>query len=194
MRCYRLSLLSVFLLIFLTVPVSTLSGEAKTQASPTKIKAPEFPEGMEWLNTGGKPIRLADLRGKMVLLDFWTYCCINCMHVIPDLKKLEARYPNNLVVVGVHSAKFINERVTENIRQAVLRYGIEHPVVNDNELRIWSAYGVHAWPTQVLIDPEGFIIAGYTGEGNYEEIDRQIDGYIKWFRQKNQLNEAPFTA
>ncbi|MFQ5957364.1 MAG: thioredoxin-like domain-containing protein [Candidatus Brocadiales bacterium] len=193
MRCYRLSLL-ILLLIFLAVPLGTLSGDTKTQASPTKMKAPEFPEGMEWLNTGGEPIRLADLRGKMVLLDFWTYCCINCMHVIPDLKKLEAKYPNNLVVIGVHSAKFINEQVTENIKQAILRYEIEHPVVNDSEFSIWTTYGIRAWPTLVLIDPDGNVVAGYSGEGNYEEIDRQIDGYVKWFRQKNQLNETPFTT
>ena len=170
-------------------------GENTTHASQTKMKASEFPENMEWLNTGGKPVRLADLRGKMVLLDFWTYCCINCMHVIPELKKLEARYPNNLVVIGVHSAKFLNEQVTENIRQAILRYELEHPVVNDDEFRIWSAYGVHAWPTLVLVDPEGYIIAEYSGEGNYEEIDRQIEGYIKWWRQQGKkLDETPFAA
>lgn len=199
----KLSLL--ILLILLTVPLYIFSGqglgsgpepgENKTHASPTKIKAPEFPEDMEWLNTGGKPVRLADLRGKIVLLDFWTYCCINCMHVIPDLKKLEAKYPNNLVVIGVHSAKFPNEQVTENIRQAILRYKLEHPVVNDGEFQVWLSYGVSAWPTLILIDPEGYIIAVYSGEGNYEEIDRQIDGYIKWWRQTDKkLDETPFTA
>src|SRR6185436_1030734 len=98
-----------------------------------KVNAPDFPEGMEWLNTD-RPISLRELRGKVVLLDFWTYCCINCMHVIPDLKKLERKYPNELVVIGVHSAKFTNERDTDNIRQAILRYEIEHPVVNDKDM------------------------------------------------------------
>ncbi|MCI0525370.1 MAG: redoxin domain-containing protein, partial [Acidobacteria bacterium] len=93
-----------------------------------EVNAPDFPSDLEWLNTE-KPISLRDLRGKIVLLDFWTYCCINCMHIIPDLKKLEARYANQLVVIGVHSAKFLNEKGTENIRQAILRYEIEHPVV-----------------------------------------------------------------
>lgn len=185
----------MLILFSLFVSPNIQSGENKTQASPTRIEAPEFPEGMEWMNTGGRPIRLADLRGKLVLLDFWTYCCINCMHIIPDLKKLEAKYPNNLVVIGVHSAKFTNEGLTENIRQAILRYEIEHPVVNDNEMRIWSAYGIYAWPTQVLIDPEGFIVAGYTGEGNYEEIDKQIGGYVNWFRQQGKkLDETPFVT
>src|SRR5437867_4352277 len=84
-----------------------------------KVNAPDFPEGMQWLNTE-RPLSLRDLRGKVVLLDFWTYCCINCMHIIPDLKKLEKKYASELVVVGVHSAKFIGERETDNIRQAVL--------------------------------------------------------------------------
>src|SRR3990167_9023192 len=105
-----LTLLGVSLYIFSGQGSGSGQGENTTHASQTKMKASEFPENMEWLNTGGKPVRLADLRGKMVLLDFWTYCCINCMHVIPELKKLEARYPNNLVVIGVHSAKFLNEQ------------------------------------------------------------------------------------
>ncbi len=161
----------------------------KTSASP-RIRAPEFPEGMEWLNTD-RPLRLADLRGKFVLLDFWTYCCINCMHVIPDLKKLEKSYPTELVVIGVHSAKFPNERVTDNIRQAILRYEIEHPVVNDKELQIWWSYAVRAWPTQVLIDPEGYVIGGYSGEGNYETIDRQIRESLSYFRSKGLVKEEP---
>src|SRR5262245_12078310 len=98
--------------------------------------APEFPDGIEWLNTE-KPLTLASLKGKLVLLDFWTYCCINCMHVIPDLKKLEAKYGKELVVIGIHSAKFDNEKQSDNIRQAVKRYEIEHPVANDRDFAIW---------------------------------------------------------
>src|SRR6267142_2334424 len=106
-----------------------------------KVNAPEFPEGMEWLNTD-RPLSIRQLKGKVVLLDFWTYCCINCMHIIPDLKKLERKYPNELVVIGVHSAKFTAEKDTENIRRAILRYEIEHPVVNDHEMQIWQEYTV----------------------------------------------------
>ncbi len=101
------------------------------------VHAPEFPEGLEWLNTD-RPLRLKDLRGKIVMLDFWTYCCINCMHIIPDLKRLEKKYPNELVVIGVHSAKFTTEKESENIRQAILRYRIEHPVVNDRDMVVWT--------------------------------------------------------
>ncbi|HEY3391418.1 MAG TPA: thioredoxin-like domain-containing protein, partial [Lacipirellulaceae bacterium] len=92
---------------------------------PTRVAAPPL-DGGEWVNTAG-PMSLADLRGRFVLLDFWTYCCINCMHVLPELKKLEHAYPNELVVIGIHSAKFEGEQVSENIREAAQRYEIEHP-------------------------------------------------------------------
>jgi thiol-disulfide isomerase/thioredoxin len=108
-------------------------------------QAPEFPLGLDWLNTAG-PLRLHELRGKFVLLDFWTYCCINCMHILPELKKLERAYPDQLVVIGVHSAKFATERESDNIREAILRYEIEHPVVNDLHMAIWSLYSVTSWP------------------------------------------------
>ena len=99
---------------------------------PRRVAAPPLDGDFEWVNTT-KPLSLADLRGKFVLLDFWTFCCINCMHVLPELKKLEHAFPNELVVIGVHSAKFEGEQDTDNIREAVLRYEIEHPVVNDAE-------------------------------------------------------------
>src|SRR5580765_2007564 len=92
--------------------------------------APEFPQDVPWFNTS-KPLTKADLKGKFVLLDFWTYCCMNCMHILPELKKLEQQFPNNLVVIGVHSAKFEAEKQSDNIREAILRYEIEHPVIND---------------------------------------------------------------
>ena len=121
------------------------------------------------------------LRGKVVLLDFWTYGCINCLHIIPDLKKLEAKYPNELVVIGVHSAKFATEGEAGNLRQAVMRYGLEHPVVSDTNLRIWNEYAVRAWPTQVLIDPDGRIVGQVAGEGNYDVLDKAIAQTIKDF-------------
>jgi thiol-disulfide isomerase/thioredoxin len=156
-----------------------------------KVNAPDFPEGMQWLNTE-KPISLRDLRGKVVLLDFWTYCCINCMHVIPDLKKLEKKYANELVVIGVHSAKFNGERDTDNIRQAVLRYEIEHPVVNDWEMEVWQQYGVRAWPTLMLIDPAGKIIGYLSGEGIYEPFDKLISKVIEQFDARGQIDRRPF--
>ena len=156
--------------------------EAISIAAPAKnlVRAPEFPAGLTWLNTD-KPLSIQGLRGKIVLLDFWTYGCINCIHIIPDLKKLEAKYPNELVVIGVHSAKFATESDAGNLRQAVMRYGLEHPVVSDKDLRIWSEYAVRAWPTQVLIDPDGRIVGQVAGEGNYDVLDKSIAQTVKEF-------------
>jgi DNA-binding beta-propeller fold protein YncE len=113
---------------------------------------------------------MAQLQGKIVVLDFWTYGCINCMHIIPDLKRLEAEHPNELVVIGVHSAKFQNESITDNIRQVVLRYGLEHPVVNDRNFEVWNAWGARAWPTLAVVDPAGNVVGAHAGEGAYEVL------------------------
>src|SRR3989339_1534890 len=178
------------ILLFLTIVFFSFGGVPMASAQKKSIPAPELSGGASWLNVS-KLLTLADLRGKVVLLDFWTYCCINCMHIIPDLKKLEAKYPKELVVIGVHSAKFQNEREAENIRQAILRYGIEHPVINDSNLAIWHAYGARAWPTLVLIDPEGNIVGSDTGEGHYETLDKLIGKLVSEFRSKNLINEKP---
>lgn len=155
-----------------------------------KLEGTELDGGVEWLNTSGE-ISLADLRGKVVLLDFWTFCCINCMHILPDLKYLEHKYPKELVVIGVHSAKFDNEKETENIRRAALRYEIEHPIVNDAEMKIWRGFGVRAWPTLVLLDPEGYYCGFISGEGNREALDEVIARVIKYHRAKGTLDETP---
>jgi thiol-disulfide isomerase/thioredoxin len=155
-----------------------------------RARAPEIQGGRGWLNTD-KPLSLAALKGKIVLLDFWTYGCINCIHIIPDLKKLEAKYANQLVVIGVHSAKFQNEKETENIRRIILRYEIEHPIYNDSEFTVWQNYGVRAWPTQVLIDPAGYVVGAESGEGKYEIIDQAIAKVADDFRKRGELNEQP---
>lgn len=155
-----------------------------------KVRAPEFEGGRGWLNTD-RPLKMAELKGKIVLLDFWTFCCINCIHIIPDLKKLEAKYSKELVVIGVHSAKFKNERESDSIRQAILRYEIEHPVVNDSEFEIWSQYAARAWPTLCLVDPDGYIVKILSGEGHYEALDQEIGKIASDFRAKGKLNEEP---
>ncbi len=153
------------------------------------LNAPDFPDGLQWLNTE-RPLSLRELRGKVVLLDFWTYCCINCMHILPDLKRLERKYADALVVIGVHSAKFLTEQETENIRQAILRYEIEHPVVNDNQMVVWQQYAVRAWPTLVLIDPNGKIVGYHSGEGIYEIFDRAIAQTIQTAEAKGVLKRG----
>ena len=155
-----------------------------------RVRAPEITGGRGWLNTD-KPLSLATLKGKVVLLDFWTYGCINCIHIIPDLKKLEAKYPNQLVVIGVHSAKFENEKDTENIRRIILRYEIEHPVYNDADFKVWQNYAVRAWPTQYLIDPAGYVLGRVEGEGNYQALDQTIAATVAEFRKRGELNEEP---
>jgi thiol-disulfide isomerase/thioredoxin len=155
-----------------------------------RVRAPEITGGRGWLNAD-KPLSLAALKGKVVLLDFWTYGCINCIHIIPDLKKLEAKYPNQLVVIGIHSAKFENEKETENIRRIILRYELEHPVYNDAEFKVWQSYGIRAWPTQILIDPGGYVIGSVSGEGNYELIDQVVGKVVDDFRKRGELNEEP---
>jgi thiol-disulfide isomerase/thioredoxin len=154
------------------------------------LRVEEFPRDMEWINTAA-PLRLRDLRGKFVLLDFWTYCCINCIHVIPELKKLEKAYPDQLVVIGVHSAKFDTERDSRNIREAVLRYEVVHPVVNDADHVIWDAYGVSSWPTLLLIDPEGYAVWGRPGEVKFEELDALLRRGLPYYRERKLLDESP---
>ncbi len=152
--------------------------------------APELDGALDWINCD-TPLRLADLRGKIVLIDFWTSCCVNCMHVLSDLEYLEQQYPNQLTVIGIHAGKFENERHTENLRQAVLRNNIAHPVANDGEYRIWKAYGAQAWPTLCLIDPAGEVVVAFSGEGHREELEEAIENLISYHRAQGTLDETP---
>ena len=164
---------------------------ARAQEPPvTRPPAPDLVGGTDWINSAG-PLKLADLKGKVVVLDFWTLCCINCIHVMPDLAKLEKKYPNDLVVVGVHSPKFDNERETKSIRKAVLRYEIAHPVVNDADRKIWDAYNVQSWPTMAVIDPEGKLVGTVSGEGNFELIDKVVAKLVAEAKGKGTLKSGP---
>ena len=154
------------------------------------VAAPDFPPGLDWLNVE-RPLTMADLRGKIVLLDFWTYGCINCIHVIPELKRLEEKFADELVVIGVHSAKFANEGDTDNIRQIILRYELEHPVINDNNFAVWQTYGANAWPTFVLIDPEGNVLGFHSGEGIYDLFNQAITGMVAEFDARDLIDRTP---
>jgi DNA-binding beta-propeller fold protein YncE len=176
--------------LFILRPASVEAGEMLDSPFRQRVRVPPLPEGLEWLNTAG-PLELADLRGKFVLMDFWTYCCINCMHILPELKQLERAYPNNLVVIGVHSAKFETEKDSKNIVEAILRYQIEHPVINDANLAVWKRFGASAWPTIVLIDPEGYAVWGTSGEITAEQVDKILKPALSYYRKKGLLDETP---
>lgn len=153
------------------------------------VRAPEFPAGLEWLNVD-RPLTLAGLRGKVVLLDFWTFCCINCMHVLPRLQQLEERFPDELVVIGVHSAKFDAEKETYNLRQAVMRLNVQHPVVNDRGFLLWRAYATRAWPTVVVIDPEGKVVGAIPGEFDAEALGTFIQQIVDSFAADGRLDRT----
>ena len=157
---------------------------------PGGAPAPEFPAEAEWLNAAERPT-LESFRGKLLILDFWTYCCINCMHIIPALRRLEAHFPDELGVVGVHSAKFDEERSTENIRQAIMRYGVSHPVINDASMSVWRAYAVRAWPTLLFVTPDGKVIGRIEGELTYEQGVPLIEEMLAEFRQAGTLRPSP---
>ena len=131
----------------------------------SRVRAPEL-TGRRWLNTGGVPLSLATLRGKIVLLDFWTFCCVNCLHVLDELRELEERYADVLVTIGVHSPKFAHEADPHAVEAAVERYEVHHPVLDDPELTTWDAYAARAWPTLAVVDPTGYVFAQLSGEGH----------------------------
>lgn len=155
-----------------------------------RFDIPDFPKGVQWLNTG-RPLSKRDLKGKFVLLDFWTYCCINCIHILPELKKLEKKYPGKLVVIGVHSAKFETEKETKNIREAILRYEIEHPVINDFDHKVWDMYQARSWPSIRLLDPQGKLVAGHSGEIRFEDLDAFLKPAIEYYEKKGLLDDKP---
>jgi len=166
--------------------------ESTTEPASDRTPAPEFPDGLDWLNVE-EPLDLASLRGKIVLLDFWTYGCINCIHIIPDLKRLEAEFPDELVVIGVHSAKFDNEGNTNNIREVTQRYDLRHPVVNDAAFEIWNSWGARAWPTVALIDPEGNAVGIHAGEGVYQVVQPVIGTLLDEFSGAGQIDPTPIS-
>jgi len=164
--------------------------DGQRRALPRRRAVEDFPRDLQWMNTQG-PLRKQDLKGKFVLLDFWTYCCINCMHILPELKKLEQAFPNELVVIGVHSAKFDGEKDSQNISDAILRYEIEHPVVNDSEREIWNNFAVQSWPTIVLLDPEGYELGRHSGEFRFEMLAPVFKEYIPIYREHGLLDLTP---
>lgn len=189
-RIGRSGLFLVFFVFALAVVVGGPAAWRSIAGAQILRDAPELEPNLGWLNTD-RPLRLSDeLKGHVVLLDFWTYCCINCLHVIPDLKYLEAKYADEpFVVIGVHSAKFTAEGERDRIRNAMFRYGIEHPVVVDDSFAIWRKYRARAWPTFVLIGADGKIIGQTAGEGRRELLDEAIGRALEFARENGTLAE-----
>lgn len=154
-----------------------------------KVNAPPFPPGLDWLNSSG-PLSLDDFKGKLLVLDFWSYCCINCLHIIPALRKLERRYPEEIAVVGVHSAKFDEERATDHIYEAVKRYGVSHPVINDADRVMWQSYAVRAWPTLIFVDPASRVVGRIEGELTYEDGVTLFDEMLTEFRTEGSVRPS----
>jgi len=164
--------------------------ENYVELSGTLPEAPELPGGHTWFNVP-EPLALEDLRGKVVMLDFWTSGCINCQQIVPDLERLEEEYGDALVIIGVHSGKYDREQEDSSVHEALQRYGLEHPVVNDPDFVIWSLYQANAWPTVLLIDPNGRVIGGRSGEGVYDAFQPVVDQVVADFDDAALLDRTP---
>jgi thiol-disulfide isomerase/thioredoxin len=154
------------------------------------LKTPDFRKQQDWFNSA--PLSFErELKGKITVLDFWTYCCINCIHILPDLAFLEKKFEHDPVAfVGVHSAKFDNEKDSENIRQAIIRYEITHPVVNDIELFLWNSLSIRSWPSLAVIGPKGNLLTIFSGEGQRDNLDHFIAAALEFY-SSSELNNTP---
>lgn len=172
-----------------------MTAGARSLRARVKVRAPEL-VGRGWLNTGGRALSLADLRGRVVVLDFWTFCCVNCLHVLDELRPVEAQFPDALTIIGVHSPKFEHEADADALAAAVERYAVHHPVLDDPELVTWRAYTARAWPTLVVIDPEGFVVASMSGEGHGPGLASLVAELIEEHRAKGTLQpgDGPYVA
>jgi len=155
-----------------------------------RLRAPELVGRGGWLNTGGRRLSLADLRGRVVVVDFWTFCCVNCLHVLDELRPLEEKYGDVLVVVGVHSPKFAHEADHDAVAAAVQRYEVAHPVLDDPDLTTWDAYAVRAWPTLALVDPEGYLVAQFSGEGHGHALDAEVAALVAEHEARGTLRRG----
>lgn len=160
-----------------------------------RLEAAEFPTGLTWFNSS--PLSFSkDLKGKLVVLDFFTYCCINCMHILPDLAKVEQAHTieDGLIIIGVHSAKFLNEKLPENIKNAIQRCDIHHPVVNDSDIVMWNRLGVVCWPTLVIIGPDQQLLHYIIGEGHGNELKLFVDTAMDYYSSAGRLNKGSIKA
>ena len=144
----------------------------------TGLRAPDFSGGGPWINS--EPLSLKGLRGKIVLVDFWTYSCVNCLRTLPYIKEWHRKYSSKgLVIVGVHTPEFDFEKNVENVRDFVSKNDLEYPIVIDNNRAIWDAYANRYWPRKLLVDANGYIRYDHIGEGSYVETEGTIHGLLK---------------
>lgn len=137
------------------------------------MKSPEFPRDLHWFNS--KPLRMSDLSGRVVLIDFWTYSCVNCLRTLPHLKRWHELYAEKgLVIIGVHTPEFEFEKSPTNVSRALSEFGIKYPVVLDSDYLIWSLYSNSVWPRKFLINKDGRIVYDHAGEGGYGETEKEI--------------------
>ncbi|MFB6985408.1 NHL domain-containing thioredoxin family protein [Streptomyces sp. NPDC056304] len=165
-------------------------------ATRARVRAPELIGKGGWLNTGDQQYTLADLRGRIVILDFWTFCCVNCLHVLDELRELEEKHRDTVVIIGVHSPKFVHEAEHQAVVDAVERYEVHHPVLDDPELATWKQYAVRAWPTLVVVDPEGYVVAQHAGEGHAHAIEKLVEELEAEHEAKGTLRrgDGPYVA
>jgi thiol-disulfide isomerase/thioredoxin len=151
--------------------------ETPLTVAATRATAPDFTGLGNWFNSA--PLKLADLRGKVVLVNFWTYGCVNCVNTLPHVTALYAKYRDRgFVVVGIHTPEFPFERSASNVQAALKRHGITYPVAQDNDSQTWNAYRNRYWPAQYIVDQNGKIVFQHDGEGQYEQIDRTVAGLL----------------
>ena len=161
-----------------------------------RVRAPELVGRQGWLNTGGTALSIGDVRGKIVILDFWTFCCINCLHVLDELRPIEEDFADCVVTIGVHSPKFVHEADHAALIAAVERYEVHHPVLDDPDLVTWQAYAVRAWPTLVVIDPAGYVVGQFSGEGHGHAIRTLVEQLVAKHEAAGTLHrgDGPYVA
>ncbi len=154
------------------------------------MNAPEIARpGLEWFNVSA-PLPIASLRGRIVILDFWTEGCINCIQIIPTLRRIEEKFPEQVVVIGVHSPKFANEKNAASVKDAIRRYDIRHPIIHDPQMTIWRAYGVQAWPTLVVIGADGSVAGVLPGEPDPDRFVAAIGNLVATSTKAGTLKPA----
>src|SRR6202046_1639244 len=170
-RC-RFAIIAGF---FFVAALTSVLGQNRSFA---KMNAPEIARpGLEWFNVAA-PMPIESLRGRVVILDFWTEGCINCIQIIPTLRRIEEKFPDKVVVIGVHSPKFANEKNAASVKDAIRRYDIRHPIIHDPQMTIWRAYGVQAWPTLVVIGADGNVAGTSPAEPDPHRFVAAIDNLV----------------